>query len=455
MRSISLKLTLAFLSIGLVGAALVALYAGVQAQSAFGKFFFDLERSSIVASLTDHYATHGSWEGVVALFQEDHAWRQDDSAKPMAITLTDPEHRVIVGPRRYPPGSRLRVAVLKAGVPLEIEGEVVGYLYFENLMGPWRPDTPEGDFLERIQRAILLSAITAGAAALVASVILARTLTQPIRKLTEATHAVANGDLGRQVRIDQQDEIGDLAAAFNQMSADLARTNRLRRQMTADIAHDLRTPLTVLLGYTEGLADGKLQGTPATYATMHREAQHLNRLISDLRLLSLADAGELPLNRCQVAPTVLLERAAAAHSVQAAELGIGLAVEAPAQLPAVLVDPERMAQVLNNLVTNALRYTPPGGTITLGATRDKRCINLSVSDTGTGIAPQDLPLVFERFYRTDPSRTQTSGESGLGLAIVKSLVEAHDGTVRVSSEAGSGTTFTVALPIPPPSHQDL
>lgn len=449
LRSISLKLTLALLLIGLLGAALVSLYVGVQAQSAFGQFFFDLERSAIVGSLTQYYDAHGSWQGVVALFREDHAWERGDAAKAMAVTLTDPQHRVIVGSRRHPPGSILRAAAFRTGVPLEVDGEIVGHLYFENVAVAWQPGTPEGNFLKRIQRAILFSAITAGFSALLASVILARTLTNPIRKLTEATNAVANGDLGRQVAIDQEDEIGELAAAFNQMSADLARTNRLRRQMTADIAHDLRTPLSVLMGYTEGLADGKLQGTPATYETMHREARYLNRLVSDLRLLSLADAGELTLNRYGLAPSALLERAAAAHSVQADELGVTIEVTAPPSLPEVFVDPERIAQVLDNLIVNALRYTNAGGKIVLSAVAQEAHLILSVRDTGSGIPPEDLPYVFERFYRADLSRSQTSGESGLGLAIVKSLVEAHGGTVKVDSQTGKGTTFTIALPIHP------
>ena len=277
-------------------------------------------------------------------------------------------------------------------------------------------------------------------------VLLARAIARPVRELTAATRAVAEGKLGRQVAVRSKDELGELAQSFNQMSADLARANKLRRQMTADIAHDLRTPLSIILGYTEALNDGKLPGTPEMYAAMHGEAQHLQRLIDDLRTLSLADAGELPLTRVQIAPQTLLERIASAYRVQAEQRKIVLQVIAAPDLPPLDVDPDRMAQVFKNLIDNALRHTPPGGQITLAAEQDDRAVHLFVRDTGAGIAPEDLPYVFERFYRGDEARQQEDGASGLGLAIARSLVEAHGGSIAVESVLGQGTRFTIAIP---------
>jgi two-component system, OmpR family, sensor histidine kinase BaeS len=330
-------------------------------------------------------------------------------------------------------------------VPLRVDGRIVGYVLLEGVVTRLLPNTPEADFMRRVQIATLFSGVTAAALALVVGSVLARTLMRPIHALTAATHAVAEGELGRQVEVEGEDELGELAIAFNQMSSDLARTTTLRRQMTADIAHDLRTPLTVLMGYTEALSEGKLGGNAETYAVMHREAQHLDRLISDLRVLSLVDAGELPLNLVPLAPAALLERAAAAHFVQAEEQGIRLRVEAPAELPPVSVDPEQMARVLSNLITNSLRYTSTGGTITLRAEeREQNRVGLVVDDSGTGIPPEELSRVFDRFYRGDPFR-QATGESGLGLAIVKSLVEAQGGAVTVESTPGRSTRFTIVL----------
>jgi two-component system sensor histidine kinase BaeS len=233
------------------------------------------------------------------------------------------------------------------------------------------------------------------------------------------------------------------------MSADLARSSQLRKQMTADLAHDLRTPLSILRGYTEGLQDGRLTGSPALYTIMHGEVEHLQRLVEDLRVLSLADAGELSLTHRAIDPAALLERTGLAYFVQAEQQGIALRVEASESLPSVLVDTDRMTQVLNNLVSNALRYTTQGS-IVLAASSDGRQVYLSVRDTGIGIEPEDLPFVFDRFYRADKARQRAdSNASGLGLAIAKAIVEAHGGMLTVESAPGQGTVFTIALPVSP------
>jgi two-component system sensor histidine kinase BaeS len=285
--------------------------------------------------------------------------------------------------------------------------------------------------------------------ALILGVLLARTLTQPVRELTAATKAMARGALDQRVSARSRDEIGELARSFNQMSVDLARASQLRRQMTADLAHDLRTPLSILRGYTEGLQDGRLQGSSTLYTIMHGEVQHLQRLVEDLRVLSLADAGELPLNQRAVDPAALLERTGLAYIVQAEQHGVALRVEAPETLPSILVDTDRMTQVLNNLVSNALRYTTHGE-IVLSASADEQHVRLQVRDTGSGIAVEDLPYIFDRFYRADKSRQRDdSAASGLGLAITKAIVEAHGGTIAVVSALGAGTTFTITLAVAP------
>ena len=220
--------------------------------------------------------------------------------------------------------------------------------------------------------------------------------------------------------------------------------------MTADIAHDLRTPLSVILGYAEALSDGKLQASPEMYDVIYSEAQHLNRLIDDLRILSLADAGELSLDLQPVAPRDVLTRTAATHAIRAQGAEIELIVDAPDDLCPIQADPERMAQVLGNLVSNALRHTPAGGSVTLAASQEAQTILITITDTGEGIAPDDLPYVFERFYRGDAARV-SNGESGLGLPIAKSLVEAQGGKISVTSTVDVGTTFRIDLPCSPPS----
>jgi len=240
--------------------------------------------------------------------------------------------------------------------------------------------------------------------------------------------------------------LGELVTSFNQMSANLAQATQSRKQMTADIAHDLGTPLTVLGGYLEAMQEGVLQVTPERIETMHTEITHLQHLVRDLRTLSLADTGQMSLNRNQVETGMLLWRVAASYELAAEEKGVRISVEAGDAPLSIQIDEERMAQALGNLVSNALRYTPEDGVITLSALLiTENQLLITVLDTGTGIAPEDLSRIFERFYRADQARNLVAGESGLGLAITRSIVEAHGGEISVDSEVGQGTRFEIRL----------
>lgn len=445
--SLTLKLTVAFLVVGLLGALLVAFFVGQRTQRAFDQFVTDRGRPSLPVDLARYYETNRSWAGVERLLagvQQD----QPGGLHGLEQVLTTAERQVIVGSERYPAGTQVPPDARARSQPIIVGTTVVGWLIEDGVGRPRGPGSPEGDFLQRVARAISYSALGAAMIALLLGIVLARTLTRPLRELTAATQVVAQGALGQLVTVRSRDELGALALAFNQMSTNLARAQTLRRQMTADIAHDLRTPLSVILGYTEALRDGKLPPEQEIFDTLHTEAQHLQRLIDDLRTLSLTDAGELPLTREMVAVESLLERAAAAHRARAQEQRVALTVDVAAGLPQVEVDVERMAQVLGNLLSNALRYTPPGGTIVLDAQQHAvAVVQLRVRDSGSGIAPDDLPHVFERFYRADASRHGSTGSSGLGLAIARGIVEAHGGSITVESALGHGTTFTISLPV--------
>ena len=441
MRSLSLKLTLAFLLVGLAGAGLVALVVRQYTQQEFNQLVLDQNQQVLVRSLLGYYQATGSWEGVSQLFENgqlldtgrgmlngeaDHHSMMD--SRRMLFAITDLQGKILVGGGARPAGVRLLPRELRKGVPLEMDGQTVGYLVYLPAIERWRADTPEGSFLIGVNRAILVSALAAAGFALLLGGVLARALTRSLRELTQATQALKSGQLGHQVEVRSQDELGVLAESFNQMSAELAQSTELRRRMTANIAHDLRSPLSVILGYTEALNDGKLEPNPEILSVMHTEAQHLNHLIDDLKTLSLADAGELSLIPQNVAPGVLLQRAADAHRILADQKGITLVTSIPAGLPEIQVDIERMIQVLGNLLNNALRYTPAGGEIILSAQAVEKTVHLKVADTGVGISAEDLPYVFERSFRGDKARQQVEGgESGLGLAIAKSLVEAQGG----------------------------
>jgi len=446
MRSVALKLTLAFLAVGVLGAVLVGVFVSIRTQREFDRFIFDNSQQPAIAALSDYYRSHGSWDGLDrAVLNAAERWLRPD--RPMLVTVTDSQGIVVFGgpdPQRL--GTQVPERSLRRAIPIDVDGEVAGYLIFDFFEDRRAPDAPENLFVAALNRGIVLAALAATVGALLLGAFLARTLARPIGELTAATQRIARGELGLQVPVRTHDELGKLASSFNSMSADLEKASRLRRQMTADIAHDLRTPLSVILGYTEALSDGKLQATPAIAATLHQEALHLNHLIDDLRTLSLADAGELPLYRDWIAPGALLERAVAAYGMQAEQQGITLRTEIAAGLPSVKVDAQRMAQVLGNLVSNALRHTPAGGEVTLSASQEDGVVLLSVHDTGDGIPPEDLPHIFERFYRGDQAR-QSFGASGLGLSIAKSIVEAHGGSLTVASATGQGSTFTVRLAV--------
>lgn len=448
MRSLTLKLTLAFLFVGLVGALLVAAFVGLRTQREFDQFISERYQQDLVDELASYYQQNGGWQGLSAISVRLSDGRGRPSYVRAPVALVDSTQTVVLGSRNYPVGTQVNQSDLRGSLSVDVDGQTVGSVILdlpEDRASLRDRVSPETTFLARVNRAILYGALGATAIALVIGILLARAISRPVKELTEATQRVAGGELGHQVTVRTRDEIGELAVSFNRMSADLAASTQLRRQMTADIAHELRTPLSIILGYTEALSEGKLHGKPAIYDAMYGEARLLNHLIDDLRTLSLADAGELTLNPILLAPQESLERVAAANAELAAQRGIRLEVQTAPDLPLVHADRERLAQVLANLVSNALRYTPDGGVITLSAEAAGNHVLLRVADTGPGIEPEHLPHVFQRFYRADASRP-ANGESGLGLAIAKSLVEAQGGTIQVESTVGQGATFTVALP---------
>jgi two-component system sensor histidine kinase BaeS len=402
-----------------------------------------------VNALERYYAANGNWEGV----QDSLASSPQLAYYSRSAVLADAQGNVVIGDGPFPAGRALPQRAVDESTVLNVNGQTVGYVHFtpinEGFGGPGRPPPPPNEtaLINRVIEAALVSAAIAALTALLLGVVLARTLTRPIRELTAATKAMATGDLSQQVSVHSRDEIGELANAFNHMSADLARASQSRKQMTADLAHDLRTPLTILRGYTEGLKEGRVAGSPRLYGVMHGEVEHLQRLVEDLRTLSLADAGEMRLNKRAVDPKALLERTVLAYFMQAEQQGIALRVEAADGLPSISVDTDRMTQVLNNLVTNALRHTARGEIVLSACVANGR-IQLKVRDTGAGIAPEDAPYVFDRFYRSDKSRQRMEGDddsSGLGLAIAKAIVETHGGSISVESAPGRGTTFIISL----------
>jgi signal transduction histidine kinase len=460
-RSLTPKLTLAFILVAFTTTGLVGLFIRYTSQDRFAQFLIDQQRSRIEQALVDYYNANGSWSGVAGVWDLiESATMPSNSPRPPDDNAAFPEP----GPRRYlfgladsngvvlvsidpssPAGTVISAQALSSGSPVEVNGAKVGTILTARQVSFFRP--AESRYLSRTYDALLYASLTALGVALLMGVLLARTLTKPIKALTKAAEGMAAGELEQQVQVKSRDEIGQLARSFNQMSSEVVRVNRQRQQLTADIAHDLRTPLTVIAGYIESMRDGVLKPTPERMTVIYSEIERLQKLVDDLKVLSLADSGELSLHRQNLAPEELLKRAAELFSHAAHSQKVSLLVETDQDLPDINVDEARMMQVLGNLVSNALRYTQAKGRVILGAEAVANEVIISVKDNGSGIPTDELPYIFDRFHRGDKSRHSENGESGLGLAIVKALVESLGGRVWAEATPGEGSCIYLAFPV--------
>ncbi len=457
--SIRLKLILSYVAIALLITIALSIFARWNLTGDVRNLLREQAILNFENTIIDYYEDTGSLVG----FEKELRRKQDrkggppknDDAKPNSpppqppnrsfLGLADPTGRVIVEMTpKFDTDEQFSPPYPDEFQLLEFNGETIGYIIVSKDKAFRTP--AESDYISRANIAFGIGSIIAITLAVFLGFFMSRPIVNPLMSLTKASQAMAAGDLEQQVPIEADDEIGQLATAFNQMSGDLAESNRQRRQMTADIAHDLRSPLAVIAGYIESMRDEVLAPTTARFDTIYSEIEHLQHLISDLRTLSRADAGELPLNLQQLNPQELIDRTIATFRHQAEQKNIEIEANIDVQIPKIKGDEERLAQVLGNLLNNAIRHTPQNGAIRLNSSKAENGVRLTVEDTGEGIPADALPHVFDRFYRVDEARQQNSGESGLGLAIAKSLIEAHGGTIEVFSRVGFGTRFDIFLP---------
>ena len=485
-NSLIFKLMGAFLLVVALGAIIIFWLTSRATQSAFN--LYATRNGQALAQrlspiLAEYYSTNMSWQGVDAFLQSQlssitttitpgngkgqgqgfgqgqgaGAGRQGGiwGALGQRMILADGRGMVVSDTAGELNGQTLASTQLATGAPVMVNNTLVGTILVtpNNFAGT---NTPAGQFLSSMNRSIILSVVFASMLALILGALLFFEITAPLRRLNKAASAIAQGDLSQRVSIRSHDELGELSQTFNQMAESLDRNETQRQHLMADIAHELRTPITVIQANLEAMLDEVLPLDVEHVAALHDETLLLSRLVGDLRLLSQAEAGVLKLERQETEIGSLIQRVMEKIKVQAQQNGINLDVEIQDNLPRIWIDADRITQVLNNLIGNALRYTPRDGKIAVSATKSTgsaNAIQISVTDTGPGIDPKALPFVFDRFYRADQSRARNSGGSGLGLAIVKQLVEAHGGKVEAVSpvysnadKQGCGTRITITLP---------
>ncbi len=473
MNRLWVRLVLAFGLVIVVTTAAVGALANRTAGEAFRLYasYSGEAPADLVAGLTEFYQARGTWQGVETVFRWE--WHQ--------MPMTGWPMR---GPRgfTFPEGSQLHIVLADRGgrvvydmldprsdrqmtrdesaaaEDIVVNSEVVGRLAIALPTQSAIPGPLELRFFERLRQLLLAGGIVAGGVGLLLGTGLSRGLSAPLQRLAIAARAVAAGDLSHRVAVSGSAEVAEVSQAFNEMAAGLEQAEQLRRNLMADVAHELRTPLTVLQGNLQAILDGVYHLDKAEVSVLYDQTRLLSRLVDDVRELALADAGQLHMNPHALEPTEMLRTACEGLLPTAQAESVEIIIQVPDGLPRVQADPDRVAQVLSNLLVNALQHTPDGGAIRVSASATGEGVEVAVSDTGEGIAPEHLPHVFDRFWRADPARPRSAdrqGSTGLGLSIARSLIEAQGGRMWAESEPGMGATFRFTLPLAGSSEQPL
>jgi signal transduction histidine kinase len=455
------RLALAFAVVAVIGIGLASLMADLSIDREFRSFVgrneANLQNSDLATKLIDYYTQHQTWIGVSTILTpsvppsgqggpQPGGPPPDRFGPPLALIIADASSQIVFDSQQRRVGEGLSQPEHDAATPLQAQGQTIGYLVFTP--GPIATLRPsEQAFVDQVRQSLVVAAVLASLIGAVLGLAFSRTLTRPLNRLALAARAIAAKDLTQRVKPTGTIEVANVAEAFNDMAVSLQKAEELRRNLVADVAHELRTPLTVMQGSLTAQLDGVFPLDLTETAKLYDETRLLSRLVDDLRELAQAEAGQLQLNIGSIDLKRVIESTVGAFSGAASEKPITLSVDAPADLPQVKADSERVAQVLRVLLSNALRHTPANGTITSTAIALAGQVEVSIRDTGEGIALDELPYVFDRFWRGDGSRARETGGSGLGLAIAKQLIEAQGGSIGVDSQAGEGSRFWFRLPI--------
>lgn len=481
MKRLWVQQTIAFAVVIIVIMSIVTLFINRSAVEEFRRYVTLRDVRGMtgrgVEDLLAYYQQRGSWDGVESLLGEGVYLDSDragillgatsaeigveQKAKEPDVLLTDAEGLVVFDSEGKMEGKQVSRRQMANAWPIaetdDAANQPVGYLLIL-----FRYTKPIGDleqrFLDRVERALLVGTVLAVVLIVVMGAVLNRRLNAPLQRLAAAARAVAAGDLGQRVETEGSVEVAQVGRAFNEMTAALQESEVLRQNMVADVAHELRTPLSVLQGNLWAILNDAYPLEKAEIARLYDETRLLGRLVEDLRELALADAGQLRLNLRPTGVGQLIRRTVGNFALAAEGQEVNLTAAVSDEAGLAQADPDRVAQVLRNLLVNALRHTPAGGSVTVTVSSAKEALEIAVADTGEGIAPQHVEHVFERFWRADPARsrsgkdgeTRLRGGTGLGLAVAQSLVEAQGGRIWVESRPGAGATFCFTLPLAQP-----
>jgi signal transduction histidine kinase len=407
-----------------------------------GERIEQMQARRVEVELSNYHLRNGSWEGIQPVVTQ---W---STLYERRIILTDTSGIVIADSEEELLGKQYTADIPGSPMHPPWELRTIGILYIDPVGSSEINRAALQIAFSTTRRFFLWGGLVAIAIALLLTFIMSRRILAPVKALTNAARKLGKGDFSQRVQSKDKGELGELARSFNSMADDLEHAERLRRNMVADVAHELRTPLSNLKGYLEAIRDGVVKPDVDTIRSLDEEATSLSRLVEDLQELSLADAGELKLVRQPADISSLIREAIAALQTKAATKGLEISFDLPEKLTPLNIDSYRFKQILHNLLDNAVSHAGNKGRVTVKAWQQENQINISVADTGEGIPVEELPRIFERFYRVDKSRTRATGGSGLGLTITKRLVEAHGGEIKVESEPGKGSTFTFSIPVP-------
>ena len=449
-----LRLTFSYILIVVIAVVSILLLFRIQTVNAVRSFVYrggmaGLERT--VVALENYYRQNGSWDGINDAFPKLAPKRGPEPGSPAMpraiqhLQLADNDGRILLDTGNPQPTGRLGPVERNQAIELSVDSQRVGYLYPVGIAKV--SHGAETNLLDRLTRAAITAALIASMVALLVAMLLSYRLLRPVHELTLAARKLASGDLTQRVTVRGNDELATLATTFNRMADSLQQAENRRRALTADIAHELRTPLAVQRAHIEALEDGIYALSIENLAPIEAQNHLLTRLVDDLRTLALADSGQLELIRTPTDFGALIQKAVTGLEPRAADRQIKIDLSLEESSPPLNLDAQRIEQILNNLLDNALRHTPDSGTIHIQCTSDSGQICLTVRDNGPGIPKDALPHLFERFYRADKSRSRSEGGTGLGLSIARKLAQAHGGDLGAANHPDGGAVFTLSLPL--------